>query len=372
MNGNKDIYLSKPSAPPFDEFIEEIKPIWENRMFTNVGEKHKLFEKELMRYLCCDNITLTANGHMALELMLSTLNIKGEVITTPFTFASTIMAIVRMGLKPVFCDIDQETLLLNLDCIENLITNRTSAIMPVHLFGHMCDVTKISQIAEKNQLKVMYDGAQSFGVLYEGKSPACYGDACMFSFHATKPLHSIEGGAVVFQNADYKQKADRIKNFGLVGDDITNIGFNAKLSEISASMGLCNLRHFEEYQQQREKCAVRYNENLRNIEGIRIIPQREREKTNFCYYPIIVEKNYGKNRDELESVLIKYGIHPRKYYVNVANKWDFIQQLGWSSKCPVAEDMAKKVLILPLNQDMSLLDVDRICNVIETFKGHSC
>ena len=368
MNGDKEIFLSKPSAPPFDEFIAEIKPIWDNRMFTNTGEKHKLFERELMSYLGCDNITLTVNGHMALELMLSALDIKGEVITTPFTFASTVMAIVRMGLKPVFCDIDPETLLLDPDGIEDLITDKTSAVMPVHLFGHICDIAKISKIAEANGLKVLYDGAHSFGALYKGRSAACYGDACMFSFHATKVFHSIEGGAVAFRDAESKELADRIKNFGLQGDHITAVGFNAKMNEICAAMGLCNLRHFDEYQLQREKCAVRYNERLSTVSGIRIFPQREDEKTNYSYYPIVVEEQYGSSRDELEAVLVRNGIHPRKYYVDIATGWDVIRQCGWSRRCPAAEEIAEKILVLPLNQDMDVADIDRICGIIEENK----
>lgn len=368
MNGNKDIFLSKPSAPPFDEFVEEIRPIWESRMFTNVGEKHIEFEKNLCHYFSCDNITLTSNGHLALEVALSSLNLSGEVITTPFTFASTIMAILRSGLKPVFCDINPLTLLIDANKIEALISDKTTAILPVHLFGHVCDIDAIESIAMKYGVKTIYDGAHSFGSQYKGKSTACYGDACMFSFHATKVFHSIEGGAVSFRNVEDKRFADKVKTFGLVGDDVECIGFNAKMTDISAAMGICNLRHVSDYIKQREECVREYDRNLSQVAGIRLINEQDYEKVNFSYYPIVIENEYGHTRDELEVYMVQNGIHPRKYYKNVANEWDIISEMGIKFSCPCAEEIAKKILVLPLNQDLKMDDVKRICDVINDFR----
>ncbi len=367
MNGNKEIYLSRPSAPPLEEFIEEIRPIWDNRMFTNVGEKHRQFEAALMAYLGCENLTLTSNGHMALELALSALDVRGEVITTPFTFASTIMAIIRMGLKPVFCDIDPHTLLMDPSCIERHLSEKTGAIMPVHLFGHVCDIDRIAEIAAGTGIKVIYDGAQSFASLYRGKSAACYGDACILSFHATKVFHSIEGGAVSFADAENKKRADVIRNFGLVGDSVEAVGFNAKLTEIAAAMGLCNLRHMDEALSQRRACCERYREKLENVPGVRLIAEQDYETVNYSYFPIVVEDAYGHSRDELESMLVQNGIHPRKYYVNPADKWDILRSEGNAASCPVAEDVAKRILILPLYQDLLFEDIDRICGLIARF-----
>ena len=367
MNGKK-IYVSRPSIPPLEEFIEEIKPIWEDRMFTNVGERHNRFEQMLCSYLESPFITLTVNGHMALELAIETLGLSGEVITSPFTFSSTIMSLLRLGLTPVFCDINEKDLLIDAIKIEEKITANTSAVMPVHLFGNVCDLERIEQICCGNGLISVYDGAHAFGMKYKGKSISNYGDACMHSFHATKVFHSIEGGVVCFSKAENKQKADVIKNFGLIGDEVECLGFNGKMTDVSAAMGICNLRYFSQNVEKRKKCALHYDERLSTIAGIRPCVGQPDVVTNYSYYPVVVENEYGSTRDLLCCYLNENGVFPRKYYVSIANHWKIIKELGLDCECPVAEDIAQRIIVLPLNQDLSLEDVDYICDLIEKFK----
>ncbi|MBS7259626.1 MAG: DegT/DnrJ/EryC1/StrS family aminotransferase [Eubacteriales bacterium] len=368
MNGKK-IYLSKPSIPPFEEFINEIRPIWEDRMFTNVGERHRKFELELCSYLKSPYISLTANGHMALELALETLDLSGEVITSPFTFASTIMSLLRLGLTPVFCDIAEKDLLIDTEKIEKKITAKTSAIMPIHLFGNICDVERIDQICCNHGLVSVYDGAHAFGVKYKGVYISNFGDACMHSFHATKVFHSIEGGAVCFKKAEHKKRADVIRNFGLVGDEVECRGFNGKMTDVSAAMGICNLHYIAHNIENRKRCALHYDMRLSEIKGIRPCVGQVDVDTNFSYYPIVVEPEYGLSRDQLCDYLNANGVFPRKYYVNVANRWEIIKSLGLDCECPIAERMAQRILVLPLHQDLSLEDVDYICDLISKLKS---
>ena len=261
------INVTRSSMPPFEEYTEEIKDIWQSHWLTNMGVKHQKLQAELKEYLGVENIELLTNGHMALELSLQALNLQGEVITTPFTFASTTHAIVRNGLKPVFCDINPVDFTIDVNKIEALITDKTCAIMPVHVYGNICDVETIEKIAQKYELKVIYDAAHAFGVKYKGKGAGCFGDVSCFSFHATKVFNTIEGGAACFKDKDFGLDLYRLKNFGIRGPEkVDAVGANAKMNEFCAAMGLCNLKHIDEEIAKRKVVVDRYREILGDVE----------------------------------------------------------------------------------------------------------
>lgn len=275
---DKKILVTRSSMPPIEEYIEEIKTIWDSHWLTNMGDKHKELQRKLTAYLGVDNVDLLTNGHMALELSMQALNLQGEVITTPFTFASTTHAIVRNGLQPVFCDINDRDFTIDVEKIESLITDRTCAIAPVHVYGNICDVEAIEYIAKKYGLKVIYDAAHAFGVRYKSRGIASYGDVSCFSFHATKVFNTIEGGAVCFSNeaTDFGKKIQQLKNFGIEGpESVTAVGANAKMNEFCAAMGLCNLRHVDDEIAKRKKAAEVYREYLEGVEGIQLSPAQK-------------------------------------------------------------------------------------------------
>ena len=255
------INVTRSSMPSYEEYCEEIKKLWDSHWLTNMGVEHKELQRELEEYLSCPHVVLYTNGHLALENIIAAMQFPegGEVITTPFTFASTTHAIVRNGLVPVFCDVNTYDYTLDTDKIEELITEKTVAIVPVHVYGNLCDVEKIEQIAEANNLKVIYDAAHAFAVKYKGVSSACFGDASMFSFHATKVFNTIEGGAVCFRNDKIVEMMNDMKNFGIRGpESVVFVGGNAKMSEFQAAMGICNLRHLNEEIAKRKKVSERY------------------------------------------------------------------------------------------------------------------
>ena len=260
---HKQILVTRSSMPSIDEYIEEIRDLWESKWLTNMGSKHRSLESQLSDYLKVPNISLFTNGHLALECILAALNLTGEVITTPFTFASTTHAIVRCGLTPVFCDINSEDYTIDVNKIECLITEKTSAIVPVHVYGNVCNVDKIEKIAIKYNLKVIYDAAHAFGVTVNGKGIGTFGDASMFSFHATKVFNTIEGGAVTYRDSLIKDKLEAIKNFGITSSEtVEYVGGNAKMSEFQAAMGICNLRHVNNEIAKRKIVVERYISNL--------------------------------------------------------------------------------------------------------------
>ena len=242
----KSIQVTQSSMPPLEEYIEEIRDIWESYWLTNMGVKHNQLEESLVRYMNADNVTLFTNGHLALESAIAALELSGEVITTPFTFASTTHAIIRNKLEPVFCDINPIDYTIDVQKIESLITDKTAAILPVHVYGNICDVKKINEIAMKYNLKVIYDAAHAFGVTVDGVGVGNFGDMSIFSFHATKVFNTIEGGAITYKDSNLKRVLNNIKNFGITGPDtVEYFGGNAKMSEFQAAMGLCNLRYIE-------------------------------------------------------------------------------------------------------------------------------
>lgn len=360
------ILVTQPSMPPMEEYISEIQEIWESRWLTNMGSKHRKLQEELESYLDVDHIELLVNGHMALELSLQALNLQGEVITTPFTFASTTHAIVRSGLEPVFCDICRENFTLDVDLIEDLITEKTCAILPVHVYGNICQVDKIQQIADKYGLKVIYDAAHAFGEKYEGIGVGSFGDMSCFSFHATKVYNSIEGGAVSYKSRDLGERLRKLKNFGVLGpEEVCEVGTNAKMNEFAAAMGICNLRHVDDEISKRRKIDERYRYWLSEIQGIYLSPKDDKVKSNYAYFPVVFDKEkFGCNRDEVFDELAKNGIFARKYFYPATNTFECFHGKYDKVKLPVALEISQSVLTLPLYADLPLEDVDRICAII--------
>lgn len=360
------IFVTRSSMPEKEEYFKEIEELWDTHFLTNMGVKHQQLERELKEYLRVPDIELFSNGHMALELAIQACGLTGEVITTPFTFVSTTHAIVRNGLTPVFCDINPVDYTIDVNQIESLITDRTSAIIPVHVYGHVCDVEKIEEIAEKYHLKVIYDAAHAFGVSYKGVGIGNYGDASMFSFHATKVYNTIEGGAVCLHDEELKKKLYNLKNFGIQSEEVIEaVGANAKMNEFQAAMGICNLRHVAMEIEKRKKVTERYRDNLRDAEGIVLPPIQENVIRNYAYFPILVkEELYGKTRDDIYDELKENDIYARKYFYPLTNKlqcYDTNWNMGYT---PNAQYISDRVLTLPLYADMPLDIVDKICNLI--------
>ena len=353
--------------PEYEEYIEEIRDIWDSHWLTNMGAKHQKLIGELKQYLGVEHLDLVTNGHMALELSLQALNLSGEVITTPFTFISTTHAITRNGLTPVFCDIDPETYTMDPSKIEALITDKTSAIMPVHVYGNVCDVEAIEAIAEKHGLKVIYDAAHVFGVKYKGKGIGSFGDASCFSFHATKVFNTIEGGAAILKDPEAAERFYRLKDFGILDSDrIDCVGPNAKMNEFCAAMGLCNLRHVDREIAKRAAVVRRYREKLADVEGLRLNTVQKDVTPNHAYFPVLIDpEQFGMNRDELCEKLKEAHIFARKYFYPCANAAECYSDRYNPEDTPVALDYSRRVLTLPLYADLSEEDVDRICDAVK-------
>ena len=360
------INVTRSSIPEFEEYCAEIRSIWDNRWLTNMGEKHQQLEQGLKDYLNVPEVALLTNGHLALETAIEAFRLKGEIITTPFTFASTTHAIVRCGCTPVFCDIDPVSYTMDVTKIESLITEKTVAIMPVHVYGNICDVDEIDRIAKKHGLKVIYDAAHAFGVTKDGVSAACFGDASMFSFHATKVYNTIEGGALCFRDASLKQRVNDLKNFGIHGpEDVLYVGGNAKMNEFCAAMGICNLRHVDEWIEQRRLAVERYRERLGDVPGIVICKAQKGVKENYAYFPAVFD-GYRYTRDEVFARLAENNIIARKYFYPLTNSFDCYKgRPGFDPEAtPVAKHVGDHVLCLPLYAGLSLEEVDRICDII--------
>lgn len=365
---NKSILVTRSSMPEFEEYIDEIKELWDTHWLTNMGKKHRQLQAELENYLNVPHVTLYTNGHLALEFIISAMNFpKGaEVITTPFTFASTTHAIIRNGLVPVFCDINKNDYTIDVTRIEELITDKTVAIVPVHVYGNICDVEEIERIAKKYGLKVIYDAAHAFGVKYKGVSTACLGDASMFSFHATKVFNTIEGGAVCYSNDSLVQLLNDQKNFGIhSAEEVAYVGGNAKMNEFQAAMGICNLRHLEGEISKRKKVVEHYRKRLSQVEGIRLAELQENVESNYAYFPVVFD-DYKYTRNEIYTMLEEQGITARKYFYPLTNSFECYRNYPTAGveKTPVAQHIALRVLTLPLYADLAIEDVDRICDII--------
>mgnify|MGYP000758151832 CR=1 FL=1 len=359
------IQVTRSSMPPFEEYCTEIKELWDTRWLTNAGAKHREFENQLRRYLDSPNVELYTNGHMALEIAINALGLTGEVITTPFTFASTTQAILRNGLTPVFCDIEDKYYTLDPSKIETLITEKTSAIIPVHVYGNICDHEAIQRLADKYGLKVIYDAAHAFGESVNGVNVATLGDISMFSFHATKVFNSVEGGCLSYRDAAFHQKLVALREFGMIGkENAEYIGENAKMTEFHAAMGLCNLRHVGDYIASRKKSVERYRERLSGVSGIRLCPERSDVLSNYSYFPVVFDKTvFGKSRDDITDLLAKNNIFARKYFYPLTSDFDVCRHYNTAS-LPIAHSISESILTLPLFEGLSDENVDRICNII--------
>ncbi|UJF15389.1 DegT/DnrJ/EryC1/StrS family aminotransferase [Jeotgalibaca sp. MA1X17-3] len=360
----KKIQVTRSSMPPFERYIEEIRGLWDSHWLTNMGEKHEKLADLLMDYLKTPHLSLFTNGHLALEDAIAAFDLSGEVITTPFTFSSTTHAIVRNGLIPVFCDIDPETYTMDASKIESLITERTSAIVPVHVYGTVCDVEEIERIAKKHNLKVIYDAAHAFGVEVNGKGIANFGDAAMFSFHATKVFNTIEGGAVTFQDEWLNERLNHLKNFGITGTEtVEYVGGNAKMNEFQAAMGITNLPYVTGEIAKRQAIVECYMNELADVPGLRLIQHQEGVKTNYAYFPIVFEGE-GWNRNEVVDALAEKGVIVRKYFYPLISDYDCYKHLSCSEENPVAKRIADQVITLPLYADLSLVEVKKISKMI--------
>ena len=362
------ILVTRSSMPTQEEYEKEIKELWDTHWLTNMGAKHSQFQEQLEAKLGVEHVALYCNGHLALENIIEAMDFpKGsEIITTPFTFASTTHAIVRSGLKPVFCDVNPYDYTIDVDKIEPLITDKTVAIVPVHVYGNLCDVEAIKTIADKHGLKIIYDAAHAFAVKYKGTSSACFGDASMFSFHATKVFNTIEGGAVCFHDDSLVQKLNDLKNFGIHGpEEVAYIGGNAKMNEFCAAMGICNLRHLDEEIAKRKAVVERYRSHLEGVAGIKLTPIQPDVEPNYAYFPAVFDKAiFGADRDEIFEKLGENGIGARKYFYPLTNIFDCYKGRFSADNTPIALDISLRVLTLPLYADLSMEDVDRICDVI--------
>ncbi|MBO5928931.1 MAG: DegT/DnrJ/EryC1/StrS family aminotransferase [Clostridia bacterium] len=360
------ILVTRSSMPSFEEYCEEIKEIWDSHWLTNMGPKHKALQAALTEYLAVDAIDLLTNGHMALELSMQALGLTGEVITTPFTFASTTHAIVRNGLTPVFCDINPVDFTMDVSKIESLITEKTTAIVPVHVYGNICNVEEIERIAKKYNLKVIYDAAHTFGVKYKGRGIGDFGDVSCFSFHATKVFNSIEGGAVCYHDEKFGRDLYGLKNFGIRGQEVVDaVGANAKMNEFCAAMGLCNLRHIDEEIAKRKAIVERYYERLKGVDGLQLNPIQQDVQPNYSYFPVVFDETvFGADRNEVMAALAESGIGARKYFYPLTNAFECFEGQYDPKKTPIALKISGQVLTLPLYADLPLSVVDTICDIV--------
>ena len=357
------INVTRSSMPSYEEYCEEIKSIWDTVHLTNMGPIHNKLKGQLKEYLKVSNIELFVNGHLALYCAIKALELKGEIITTPFTFASTTNAIVQAGCTPVFCDV-KDDYTIDEGKIESLITEKTVAILPVHVYGNICAVEEIQKIADRFGLKVIYDAAHAFGVEYNGKGIGEYGDVSMFSFHATKVFHTIEGGALCFRDPALAEKIAQHRNFGISGEELVCFGSNAKMNEFQSAMGICNLRHIDEEIKSRQAAFDRYVQRLGNVEGLMLLPIHQGIKQNYAYFPVLVNKEkFGMDRDELCKKLSNEDIIARKYFYPLVSENKEFDNCS-ASETPKAMAFSRNVVCLPLFAHLDLSDVDRICNII--------
>jgi len=368
MSDTNPIYVTQPYLPPLEEFFPYLEDIWNRKILTNGGPFHQKLEKALCDYLGVEHLALFSNGTIALIAAIQTLQLTGEVITTPYSFVATAHALLWNGIKPVFVDIDPDTLNLDPNKIEAAITPHTTAIMPVHCYGHPCEVDAIQKIADNYNLKVIYDAAHAFGVRRQDKSVLCFGDLSVLSFHATKVFNTFEGGAIVCRDAETKLRIDQLKNFGFV-DETTVVasGINGKMSEINAAFGLLQLQHISEIIQRRREIAEIYREQLKDVVGIGCLPSARQAVHNNAYFPILVRPNYLLSRNQLYNKLKDQGIFARRYFFPLISDFPMYRALPSARKnnLPVATNAANEVLCLPIYPALSKEDQWRIISSIK-------
>ena len=366
MTNEKNYPVTRSFLPPMAEFVHELEAIWETHWLTNQGVLHQKLATELASYLKTENVTLFTNGHLALDIAIKGLGLTGEVITTPFSFASTTHAIVMNGLTPVFCDIKPEDYTIDEKRIEDLITPRTSAIIAVHVYGNPCAIETIGEIAKRHSIKVIYDAAHAFGESVGGLPIAGFGDVSMFSFHATKVFHTIEGGALAYSDEALRRSFDLYKNFGITGPEtVEAVGLNAKMNEFQAAMGLVNLRYIDQEIALRQAVCENYDRCLANVPGIELLQRRKDVRYNYSYYPIVVHEDaFSKNRDALYDDLTRHGVFPRKYFYPLIADFDCYKGKYDGVDVGIARSIAARVLTLPLYSSLSEDDVAYISETI--------
>ena len=361
------IYVTQPSLPPLEELIPFLEQIWENKVLTNCGPFHQRLEAALCEYLGVSHISLFSNATIALITALKALDIQGEVITTPYSFVATAHALLWNKVKPVFVDIDPVTLNLDPAKIEAAITPLTKAIMPVHVYGQPCDVDAIEAIAKRHNLKVIYDAAHAFGVQCHCGSVLNHGDLSVLSFHATKVFNTFEGGAIVSPDAETKRYIDQLKNFGFTSETtVVQTGINGKMSEFNAAVGLLQLKHIDVAIAQRQTIDVAYREGLKVVPGIRCLTQTECIKSNYSYFPILIEDDYPLTRDQLYDKLKSNGIHGRRYFYPLITEFPMYQQVQGvgTAVLPVAINAAERVICLPIYPGLSTYEQNYIIKSI--------
>ncbi|MDZ4357869.1 MAG: DegT/DnrJ/EryC1/StrS family aminotransferase [Variovorax sp.] len=365
----KPVYVTQPYLPPLDEFLPYLQQIWDNKILTNGGPFHQQLEKALCEYLGVEHIALFTNGTIALVTALQSMRITGEVITTPYSFVATSHSLLWNGIKPVFADVDPCTLNIDPARIEALITPQTTAIMPVHCYGHPCDTQAIQTIADTYNLRVIYDAAHAFGVQDAGGSILRHGDMSVLSFHATKVFNTFEGGAIVCKDATTKIRIDQLKNFGHVGEvTVVAPGINGKMSEFNAALGLLQLKHLHTALDLRRAIDGAYRRLLAGVPGIVCLPDAGESVANFAYFPILVGPEYRLSRDELYARLKECDIHPRRYFYPLISEFPMYRGLPTASRdhLPNASRAADRILCLPIYPDLGLDQVERIVDLIAT------
>lgn len=363
----KNIYVTQPTLPPLNEFIPYLQQIWDNKILTNGGPFHQQLEKALCEYLGVEHISLFTNGTIALITALQALRITGEVITTPYSFVATSHSLLWNGIKPVFSDINPDTFNLDPAKFEAAITPHTTAIMPVHCYGHPCDVEAIQKIADNYNLKVIYDASHAFAVQDAHGSLLRHGDLSVLSFHATKVFNTFEGGAIVCPDAKTKVRIDQLKNFGHVGEvTVVAPGINGKMSEFNAALGLLQLKYVDQALAKRKKIDGEYRERLKSVRGVHCLNDAGEKVANYAYFPILVQPDYPISRDDLYQRLKDHGIHPRRYFYPLISDFPMYRGLPSSHRenLPVATAAAQQVLCLPIYPDLDMSVVDEIIRFI--------
>lgn len=361
------VFVTQPYLPELKEFIPYLEKIWESKYLTNAGPMHQQLEEELAAYLGVPEVALFNNGTNALVTALQALDLQGEVITTPYSFVATSHSILWNGLTPVFVDIDPQTLNLNPGRVEAAITPNTCAIMPVHCYGNPCDTSAIQVIADKNDLKVLYDAAHAFAVEDEGGSLLRHGDLSVLSFHATKVFNTFEGGAIICKDSATKQRINRLRNFGIVDEtSVTEAGINGKMSEVNAAFGLLQLKHLPEILKQRSEIDQLYRQELKNVNGIKVIEQTAQTRSNYSYFPVLVGPNYPLSRDGLYEKLKTQKVFARRYFYPLISNFPMYSGVASATaeNLPVATRAADQVLCLPIYPDLPLSMVKSICELI--------
>ena len=362
---NNPIYVTQPVLPELEDFIPYLEQIWKNKILTNGGPLHQQLEKELCEYLDVPFISLFNNGTIALVTALQALDLQegGEVITTPYTFVATAHSIIWNKLRPIFVDIDLQTSNIDPAKVEAAITEKTVAILPVHCYGIPCDVNRLQILADKYNLKLIYDAAHAFGVKHQGQSLLNFGDMSIISFHATKVFNTFEGGAIVCHTAEMKQRIDQLKNFGIVNETtISDVSLNGKLSEVHAALGLLQLKTIDKNLEERNRIDILYRQLLADVEGIYCIDRLNLDRDNCSYFPIVISEDYPLSRDQLFDKLKEHQIFARKYFYPLMTDLNIYQE--YISFTPKAKLLSEQVLCLPMYPSLTVEQVEVIVSFI--------